>query len=146
GRPLRVREFVLRGGRDEREVTIARLAVRGRPPTSWASARDLLADGLHRWPRGVTAKFLLLPGGFVSVPWPGAWSGRWGWDSEANDFEILMRHIEPCIAALISTRVRRVARGNANAVVLGSMPGPTPRPAPLRNWPWSTTWRTPPGM
>jgi hypothetical protein len=72
----------------------------------------------------VTAKFLLLPGGFVSVPWPRSWSGCWGWDSDANDFEILKRHIEPCIAALISTRVRRAARGKANAIVFGIDAGP----------------------
>lgn len=124
GRPLRVREFVLRGGLGEREITIARLAVRGRPPASWASARDLLTDGLCQWPSGVRAKFLLLPGGFASVPWPRSWSGCTGWDSDVNDFEILKRHIEPCIAALVSTRVRRAARGNAHAIVFGIDAGP----------------------
>lgn len=119
GRPLRVRGFVLRGGRNERQVTIARLAVRGRPPASWALARDLLAEGLRQWPSGVAAKFLLLPGGFVSVPWPRIWSGCWGWDSDANDFEILKRHIEPCIDALISARVRRAARRKVNAIAFG---------------------------
>jgi hypothetical protein len=47
-----------------------------------------------------------------------------GWDSDANDFEILKRHIEPCIAALISTRLRRAARANANAIVFGIDAGP----------------------
>jgi len=122
--PLRVREIKLRGGVRDPEVTIARLALRGRPPASWSSARELVEDGLQQWPAGVTAKFLLLPGGFVSAPWPRSWSGCWGWDSDASDFEILKRHVEPCIGALISARVRRAAHEKVNVLVFGIDVGP----------------------
>lgn len=129
--PLRVRAVTLRGGSCEREVMIARLALRGHPPRLLVAGRELIEDGLGRWPAGVTAKFLLLPGGFASASWPRSWSGRWGWDSDVNDFEILKRHIEPCIATLISARVRRAALGKVDVIVFGIDVCSDPKTGPL---------------
>ena len=47
-----------------------------------------------------------------------------GWDSDVSDFEVLKRHIEPCIGALISTRVRRAAHEKVNVLVFGIDVGP----------------------
>lgn len=103
---------------------IARIAVRGRPPTALLVARDLLVDALRQWPSGVMAKFLLLPGGFARTPWPRSWSGCLEWNSDANDFEVLKRHIEPCVHSLLDARLLRLARGKVSAFVFGIDAGP----------------------
>jgi len=61
-------------------TTIARLITRGKPPASLRSAERMLFRLFEeQWPPRSNATFLLLPGGFITLEWPGSWSGRLGW-------------------------------------------------------------------
>lgn len=82
-------------------------------------------EALRKWPRGTAAKFLLLPGGFLKVPWlTCSWSGSFGWNSDATDFELLKQHVEPYVEALVDAGVQQLARGKMCAIAFGIDVGP----------------------
>jgi len=73
----------------------------------------------EQWPKGVRAKFLLLPGGFVSVPWPRKWSGRFGWASRPCDVDLLIEHAQHALGHVMSGRFVEQACGTIDVVAIG---------------------------
>lgn len=101
-------------------TTIARLVIDGRPPLDASVAESVLFDALSTaWPRGIRARFLLLPGGAVSAPWPTAWRGHVGWASTPSDVVVLVEEAKRIAPRLLSSRVRKAARGKIDALAFG---------------------------
>jgi hypothetical protein len=73
----------------------------------------------HQWPQRFHSKFLLLPGGFISVDWPVSWAGRFGWASRAGDVALPMEHAAEAVAHLMSDAVRGHATGKVDIVAIG---------------------------
>jgi hypothetical protein len=86
--------------------------------------KSLLAVFQRQWPDGMRTKFLLLPGGFLRVPWPTEWSGRCGWDSSDADLDRLTKAALSGAKQLLSQRVLRLATTRAGSVVFGVDVGP----------------------
>lgn len=113
-----------RRARAQEKVAIARLVIRGRPPRDARKARDLLLHALRTWPGGITADFLLMPGGFVSEAWPSRWTSGWGWNSDANALAVLHGHVAACVSRVIDKDVLNVGRKRVKAIVFGIDVGP----------------------
>lgn len=80
----------------------------------------MLFDALaRRFPLGVRATFLLLPGGFISAAWPASWNGRVGWNSRPQDSRVLVNEAKRTIPHLLSKRVLEAARGKVDAIAFG---------------------------
>lgn len=123
-RPSRVYGVELRGAVAAPELTIARLAIQGRPPATVRAGRALLMHALRNWPEGVVSKFLLLPGGFVCTAFANGWSGGWGWDSSGDVLHRLREEVAHTVAEFVDDEVRRLATGKLTALAFGIDIGP----------------------
>lgn len=122
--PSRVYRAEFRGAVVASEFTIARIAIRGRPPATVRAGRALLIHALRHWPEGVFAKFLLLPGGFVCRGFANGWSGGWGWDSGEDALPRLRHEIADTVGELVNDEVRGLARRKVSAHAFGIDIGP----------------------
>ena len=101
-------------------TTITRLVTRGKPPADLISAQRMLFELFEeKWPQGLRAKFLLLPGGFISVDWPRKWSGRFGWASRLTDADLLVERAAEAVAHLMSDRLLARVDGRVDVVAIG---------------------------
>ena len=73
----------------------------------------------EQWQTGLRAKFLLLPGGFVSVPWPRKWSGRFGWASRPCDVDVLIECAQQVLGRVVTDRFVKQATGRIDVVAIG---------------------------
>jgi hypothetical protein len=57
-------------------LSVVRIVSRGRTSEDPRAAEGMLLDALGaRWPTGLSAKFVVTPGGFVHGSWPASWRG-----------------------------------------------------------------------
>lgn len=103
-----------------RRTTVARLAIEGRPSGDAAAVEAMLFDALSRqWPSDMRAKFLLLPGGALTAPWPARWAGRVGWASRPKDVAVLIAEATTTVPSLLSRRVLSAAKDKVGSVAFG---------------------------
>jgi hypothetical protein len=97
---------------------IIRLVLNGESKVSCAD--EILKKAFENWPKGVHAKFLTTPGGFMEVPWPKEWNGKAGWDSlEKNDFKCLENQAAQAIQKLMSPKMLALAKNKVDFITLG---------------------------
>jgi hypothetical protein len=101
------------------EVKVARLVLQGAPKPD--AARQILLDGLARWPEGTLAKFLVIPGGFAEAPLPKGWQGKGGWGSAGTPRQVapLVASAEQRLREILTPNVVEAARGKARFITVG---------------------------
>jgi hypothetical protein len=101
-------------------TTIVRIVMRGQSPASSHAEERILLDAFgDRWPKGVHAKFVLTPGGFVRGAWPPSWRGQLGWNSRSRDIKPLFSEAQRQLAAVVTERVYQAASGKADVLTIG---------------------------
>ncbi|MFI5363296.1 MAG: hypothetical protein ACHQ49_15120 [Elusimicrobiota bacterium] len=97
---------------------VVRVVLKGAPKP--AAASQILADTLKRWPAGLHARFLVLPGGFAEAPWPKEWKGRSGWTSRPEDIQkLIAASAKKELPRILSPAVLKAAKGKIDYITLG---------------------------
>lgn len=103
-----------------RSIPISRLVIQGESSVEpWMAEAMLLHVLDSEWPAGLKTQILQTPGGFVGGPFPTAWSGGVGWNSQRWDFPDLLIPAQDVLAQTITERVLEAAQGKVNAVTIG---------------------------
>jgi hypothetical protein len=85
----------------------------------YRQAEDLLLRSFRAWPSGVSARFMITPGGFLQSELPSGLSGRSGWNSVAGDFRLIQRAAESVVRRVVTPRVLKAAIGKADSLTIG---------------------------
>ena len=95
-----------------------RVVLKGAPKP--AAASRILADTFKRWPSGLHARFLVLPGGFAEAPWPKKWKGRSGWTSRPEDVRnLIAASAEKELPRILTPAVLKAAKGKVDYLTFG---------------------------
>lgn len=102
----------------DHEVSIARLVTVGPPPNRPEFLCELIEGALRTaWPQGTRAKFLLLPGGALTLPWPEQVTAVESFTR--SEWTIVSRYLRSWLPQLLSRKFIRTCKGCADVVVLG---------------------------
>lgn len=99
---------------------VARLVCTGAPPRNPKKAGSNLKKYFtDYWTKGVRVHFAITPGGFMSVPFPGSWNGKTGWNSCQEDIQPLYDKAETIVREILNAELYALAAKCTDILTLG---------------------------
>lgn len=103
---------------DAPPLSVARLVLALPPPATTEVARAWILASLPAL-ENTSKDVLLMPGGYITAPWPESWDGRRGWNSRSRDLDQLYSSGEAEVRRLCSPKLLRALRKRVRFLSLG---------------------------